>query len=74
MGIRGDAATSCWVWVVDDVASSVAHRWRSCTVAAEVAVVVYCVILLSLSEVGTHRLKAVVVGSGGGENETEWCG
>jgi hypothetical protein len=49
MGIQGDAATSRWVWVVDDVASSVAHRWRSCTVAAEVVVVVYTVILVSLA-------------------------
>ena len=49
MGIQGDTATLHWVWVVDDVAGFVTHHRHSCTVATEVAVVVYCVILLSFT-------------------------
>ena len=65
MGIQGDMVTLCWVWVVDDVAGLVTHHQRSCMVATEVAVVVYCVILLSF----TRGWYALLESSSGGGRE-----
>jgi len=62
MGIQGDAVTS---QVIDDMVSSMAHRWCGCMIVVEIAMVLYCVELLSLNW-GWYALLESSVGSSGG--------